>query len=319
MARELILKEGEVDARGIVAINRQSWRDKLRAYRNRPFSFAVFLFVCLGALLSAAAVVWVLGYTFYRGLVFIDPVSGAAKFNLTADLFAWRWTLDNHSMMPALINTLVIALLSLLIAGVIGVFAAIFMVEYAKSTNVFVKIVRIAAETLSGIPSVVFGIFGMIFFVGLFGWGYSLLSGILTMTLMIMPLIMRTTEEALRAVPDSFREGSYALGAGKLRTIFVIILPAAIPGILSGIILGLGRVVGETMALVFTAGSPMNAKTASGLMESGSTLTVYLYNLTNESNEFANVAWAVAVVLIVLVLIINGVAEWVGNKLKKEY
>ena len=306
MARELVLKEGEVDTRGIVPINRQTFKDKLNAYLHKPFSFAVFLFICLGTILSAAAVMWVLIYTFYRGLVYIDPVSGAASFNLTADLFAWRWTLENNSMMPALINTLTIAILSLLIAGVIGIFAAIFMVEYAKSTNVFVKIVRVAAETLSGIPSVVFGIFGMIFFVGLFGWGYSLLSGILTMTLMIMPLIMRTTEEALRAVPDSFREGSYALGAGKLRTIF-------------GVILGLGRVVGETMALVFTAGSPMNARTASGLMDAGSTLTVYLYNLTNESGELANVAWAVAVVLIILVLIINGIAEFIGNKLKKEY
>ena len=319
MARELVLKEGEVDTRGIVAINRQTFKVKLQAYLHKPFSFVVFLLICLGTILTAAAVMWVLIYTFYRGLVNIDSVTGAASFNLTADLFAWRWTLENNSMMPALINTLTIAFLSLLIAGVIGVFAAIFMVEYAKSTNVFVKIVRVAAETLSGIPSVVFGIFGMIFFVGLFGWGYSLLSGILTMTLMIMPLIMRTTEEALRAVPDSFREGSYALGAGKLRTIFVIILPAAIPGIISGVILGLGRVVGETMALVFTAGSPMNARTASGLMESGSTLTVYLYNLTNESGELANVAWAVAVVLIILVLIINGIAEFIGNKLKKEY
>ncbi len=308
MAKELVLKEGEVDTRGIVPINRQSFKDKLQAYLHKPFSFIMFLLICLGTALSAAAVLWVLLYTFIQGVP-----------NLRPSLFAWTWTLENNSMMPALINTLVIALLSLLIAGVIGVFAAIFMVEYAKSTNVFVKIVRIAAETLSGIPSVVFGIFGMIFFVGLFGWGYSLMSGILTMTLMIMPLIMRTTEEALKAVPDSFREGSYALGAGKLRTIFVIILPAAVPGIISGIILGLGRVVGETMALVFTAGSPMNARTASGLMESGSTLTVYLYNLTNESGELAGVAWAVAVVLIILVLIINGLAEFIGNKLKKEY
>ena len=171
MARELVLKEGEVDTRGIVAINRQTFKVKLQAYLHKPFSFVVFLLICLGTILTAAAVMWVLIYTFYRGLVNIDPVTGAASFNLTADLFAWRWTLENNSMMPALINTLTIAFLSLLIAGVIGVFAAIFMVEYAKSTNVFVKIVRVAAETLSGIPSVVFGIFGMIFFVGLFGWG----------------------------------------------------------------------------------------------------------------------------------------------------
>ena len=172
-------------------------------------------------------------------------------------------------MMPSLINTLVVAGLSLLIAGVIGIFAAIFMVEYAKSTNIFVKIVRVAAETLSGIPSIVFGIFGMILFTDAFGWGLTILGGSLTMAMMIMPLIMRTTEEALLAVPASFREGSYALGAGKLRTIFVIILPSAIPGIISGVILGLGRVVGETMALVFTAGSAFNIRRPAGLMSQG--------------------------------------------------
>ena len=308
MAKELILKEGEVDTRGIVPINRRSFKDSLRAYLRKPWSFVLFLLICLGTAISAAAVLWVLLYTFIQGVP-----------NLRPSLFAWHWTTENRSMMPALINTLVVALFSLLIAGVIGVFAAIFMVEYAKSTNVFVKIVRVAAETLSGIPSIVYGIFDMILFVGLFGWGESLISGILTMTLMVMPLIMRTTEEALRSVPDSFREGSYALGAGKLRTIFVIILPSAMPGIISGVILGLGRVVGETMALVFTAGAPRNASTASGLTDRGSTLTVYMYSLMNESSEHAGVAWAVAVVLIILVVLINGAAEFIGNKLKKEY
>ncbi len=308
MAKELVLKEGEVDTRSIVPINRQTFKDKLNAYLHKPFSFVLFLFICIGTALSAGAVLWVLLYTFIQGIP-----------NLKPSLFAWTWTLENNSMMPALINTLTIAVLSLLIAGVIGVLAAVFMVEYAKSTNVFVKIVRVAAETLSGIPSIVYGIFGMIFFVGLFGWGETLLSGTLTMALMIMPLVMRTTEEALRAVPDSFREGSFALGAGKLRTIFVIILPSAMPGIISGVILGLGRVVGETMALVFTAGAPRNAATASGLMDRGTTLTVYMYSLMNESNEYAGVAWAVAVVLIILVVLINAVAEFIGNKLKKEY
>lgn len=308
MAKELVLKEGEVDTRGIVPINRQSFKDKLLAYLRKPWSFVLFLFICLGTALSAAAVLWVLLYTFIQGVP-----------NLRPSLFAWTWTLENYSMMPALVNTVIVALLSLLIAGVIGVFAAIFMVEYAKSTNVFVKIVRVAAETLSGIPSIVYGIFGMILFVSFFGWGNTLLGGSLTMSMMIMPLIMRTTEEALKAVPDSFREGSFALGAGKLRTIFVIILPAAMPGIISGIILGLGRVVGETMALVFTAGSPFNAPHASGLMETGSTLTVYMYSLINEGNEHAGEAWAIAVVLIILVVLINGAAEFIGNKLKKEY
>lgn len=308
MAKELVLKEGEVDARNIVSINRQTLKDKLRAYLKKPFSFVALILILLASLATAAVVVWILVYVLMQGIPYLKP-----------SMFEWRWSFSNMSMLPSLINTIVISLISIAIAGVIGVFAAIFMVEYAKSTNIFVKIVRVAAETLSGIPSIVFGIFGMVFFVELLGWGYTLLGGALTMTMMILPLMMRTTEEALLAVPDSFREGSYALGAGKLRTIFVIILPSAIPGIVSGVILGLGRVVGETMALVYTAGSAFNIRYAAGLMSQGCTLTVYMYSLINEGNEYAGQAWAVAVVLIVLVVIINGAAEFIGNKLKKEY
>ena len=159
----------------------------------------------------------------------------------------------------------------------------------------------------------------MILFTDAFGWGLTILGGSLTMAMMIMPLIMRTTEEALLAVPASFREGSYALGAGKLRTIFVIILPSAIPGIISGVILGLGRVVGETMALVFTAGSAFNIKRPAGPMSQGCTLTVYMYSLISEGNAYYGEAWAIAVVLILLTILINGAAELIGNKLKKEY
>ena len=308
MAKEMVLREGEVDISHIVPINRQTVKDKLRAYRNKPWSFVLFILIAIATVLAIGAVLLVLIFTLIQGIP-----------NFSADLFAWEWTSSNLSMMPALINTLVIAILSLLIAGIIGVFAAIFMVEYAKSTNIFVKIVRVAAETLAGIPSIVYGIFGMIFFVLLFRWGYTLLGGAITMAMMIMPLIMRTTEEALKAVPDSFREGSFALGAGKLRTIFRIILPAAVPGIVSGIILGLGRVVGETMALMYTAGSVINAADPSGLMEQGSTLTVYMYMLISEGNAYYGQVWAIAVVLIILTVIINGLAEFIGNKLKKEY
>ena len=270
MAKELVLKEGEVDARGIVPINRQRFADKLQAYLKKPFSFALFLLICLATLITAAIVVWILAYVLIRGIP-----------NLKPELFAWRWTSDNMSMMPSLINTLSIAGLSLLVAGVIGIFAAIFMVEYAKSTNIFVKIVRVAAETLSGIPSIVFGIFGMILFTDAFGWGLTILGGSLTMAMMIMPLIMRTTEEAL---------------------------------------LGLGRVVGETMALVFTAGSAFNIKRPAGPMSQGCTLTVYMYSIISENpSEYAGVAWAIAVVLILLTILINGAAELIGNKLKKEY
>lgn len=308
MARELVLKEGEVDTRNIIPINRQSASDKLHAYLKKPFSLLAFALILLATLLTAVIVLWILIYVLMQGIPYLTP-----------DMFAWRWTINNMSLMPSLINTLVIAGVSLVIAGIIGVFAAIFMVEYAKSTNIFVKIVRMAAETLSGIPSIVYGIFGMMFFVEFLDMGYTLLGGALTMSMMILPLIMRTTEEALLAVPDSFREGSYALGAGKLRTIFKIILPSAVPGIVSGIILGFGRIVGETMALVYTAGSAFNIRYPAGLMGQGCTLTVYMYSLISEGGTYSGQAWAIAVVLIVLVVIINGLAEFVGNKLKKEY
>ena len=297
----------EVDVSKIVSINRQSFLNRLRAYTKKPWSMVGMLLVMLAAIITAGVVLWILIYTLIQGLP-----------SLKGEMFSWTWTTENFSFMPALVNTLIIAGLSLLIAVPIGVFAAIFMAEYAKSTNIFVKIVRMAAETLSGIPSIVYGIFGNIFFVNVLGWGYSLLAGVLTMTIMILPLMMRTTEEALLAVPDSFREGSYALGAGKLRTIFVIILPSAMSGIISGIILGLGRVVGETAALIYTAGAPVNAANSSSLMQPGCTLTVYLYTMMNEGLH-VHEAWATAVILIILVVLINGAAEFVGNKLKKEY
>ena len=295
----------EIDVSKIVPINRRTWRDRLAEYRRKPFSMAAMLLVVLAAALMTGAVLWVVLYAFVQGIP-----------NLKPELFEWTNTTANNSMMPAIVNTLIVAAMSLVFAVPVGVFAAIFMVEYAKSTNFFVKAVRMAAETLSGIPSIVYGIFGMLFFVEACGWGYSMMAGILTMAIMILPLIMRTTEEALKAVPDSFREGSYALGAGKLRTIFVIILPSAMSGIVSGVILGLGRVVGETAALIYTAGTV--AAVPSSLMGSGCTLAVFMYSLYRE-NIAPEVAWATGVVLILLVVVINGIAEFVGNKLKKEY
>lgn len=297
--------KNEPDISSIVPINRVTFADKIRSYLKKPFSFMIMLLVMLAALITVGSVAWVILHTFISGIP-----------NLKPELFEWEYTPENLSMMPAIINTLFIATVSLAIAVPIGVFAAIFMVEYAKSTNFLVKIVRMAAETLAGIPSIVYGIFGMLCFVYFFGWGESVLSGSLTMALMILPLVMRTTEEALKAVPDTFREGSYALGAGKLRTIFVIILPSAMSGIISGVILGLGRVVGETAALIFTAGS--YSFVAGGFMEGGRTLAVHVYILAS-NGLYEDQAWAAAVVLILLVVVINGLAEFVGNKLKKEY
>ena len=301
MEREKILPASQMP-QGAVAINRQSVSDKLRAYLKKPFSLGALVLVLLAAAITVGAVLWVLVYTLVQGVP-----------NLSARLFEWEYTTENQSMLPALLNTLFIAGTALAVAVPLGVFAAIFMVEYAKSNNVFVKIVRMAAETLAGIPSIVYGIFGMLFFVQLFGWGTSVLSGALTMALMILPLVMRTTEEALKAVPDSFREGSFALGAGKLRT---IILPSAMSGIISGVILSLGRIVGETAALIYTAGTATNV--AGGFLKGGETLSIHVYILATNA-LYEKEAWAAAVVLIALVLVINGLAEFVGAKLKKEY
>ena len=234
--------------------------------------------------------------------------------NLKPSLFELEYNSDNASLLPALINTIIMTFLSLIVAVPVGIFSAIYLVEYARRGNKLVGVVRITAETLSGIPSIVYGLFGFLFFGVSFGWGYSMLGGALTMAIMILPLVMRTTEEALMSVPDSFREGSFGLGAGKLRTVFRIILPSAMPGILSGIILGVGRIVGETAALMFTSGTV--AQVAVNPMSSGRTLAVHMYNLLNEGLA-REAAYATAVVLLVLVVGVNALSSFVAKKFTK--
>ena len=231
--------------------------------------------------------------------------------HLTPELFAWKYTTENVSMMPAIINTLMVTGLSLLIAVPVGIGAAIYLTEYAGRGNKLVSVIRITAETLSGIPSIVYGLFGFLFFVLRLHWNYSILSGSFTLAIMILPLIMRTTEEALKAVPDSYREGSFGLGAGRLRTVFRITLPAAMPGVLSGIILGIGRITGETAALLYTAGTA--ADIASDVMQPGRTLAVHMYCLINEG-LYTNQAYATAVVLLVVVILINALSGYVAKR-----
>ena len=234
--------------------------------------------------------------------------------HLKPSLFAFTYTSDNVSMMPALINTVLMTLATLIVAVPLGIFAAIYLVEYAKKGNKLVSIIRVTAETLTGIPSIVYGLFGMLFFVGYCKWGFSLLSGALTLAIMVLPVIMRTTEEALMAVPDSYREGSFGLGAGKLRTVFRIVLPSAVPGILAGVILAIGRIVGETAALLFTAGTI--AKVA-GLMDSGRTLAVHMYALSSEG-LYMNQMYATGVILMLIVLLINGCSGMIAKKIAKK-
>lgn len=260
-------------------------------------------------LVYAAAVITFAVLLFLIAYILINGIP-----NLKLSLFEWTYNSDNVSMMPAIITTVEMTLLALIIAVPLGLFTAIYLNEYAKRGNKLVNLIRITTETLSGIPSIVYGLFGMLFFVTQLHWGYSLIAGGMTLAIMILPLIMRTAEEALMAVPDTFREGSFGLGAGRLRTVFRIVLPSAMPGILSGIILAIGRIVGETAALIFTAGTMAQIP---GLFQSGRTLAIHMYVLSGEGLHM-NEAYATAVVLLVVVLLMNALSALVAKKLTKK-
>ena len=287
----------------VKGINYVSFRDKMQSYKKHPGSFLALLLVGIAVVLTVASFGYLIVYILVQGVP-----------NLSPDLFAWEYTSDNVSMLPSMINTLFMTVLALLIAVPIGVGSAIYMVEYAKKGNRFVAVVRVTAETLTGIPSIVYGLFGMLFFVTALGWRLSLLSGAATVAIMVLPVIMRTTEEALMSVPDNYRQGSLGLGAGKLRTVFRVVLPSAIPGILSGIILATGRIVGETAALIYTAGSI--AKVPNSIFDSTRTLSVHMYNLSKEGMHTEQ-AYATAVVLLVMVIGINLLSDWLANRLVK--
>lgn len=284
-------------------MNKKKIKQQLISYKNAPGSALLALLVMLATLLTFLALFFLIIYLLIKGVP-----------HLSADLFALHYTSDNVSLFPALINTIWMTLLALLIAVPMGIFAAIFLVEYAGKGNRFVDVIRLTTETLQGIPSIVYGLFGMLFFVTKLKWGLSLLSGAFTLAIMILPLIMRTTEESLKSVPESYREGSFGLGAGKLRTIFRIVLPAAVPGILAGVILAIGRVVGETAALMYTAGTV--AQIPDSVMGSGRTLALHMYVLSNEGLH-TDKAYATAVVLLVLVIGINTLSTVVAKKISK--
>ena len=278
--------------------------NKVKEYLRKPGSLIMLILILLAVTITVASMIYLVIYILVNGIPYITP-----------DLFAWKYNTENVSMTPAIINTIIMVFLTLLLAVPIGIAAAIYLAEYSKRNSKLVKVIRLTTETLAGIPSIVFGLFGFIVFVLLLKWGNSLLAGVLTLTMMVLPTIVRTTEESLLAVPDMFREGSYGLGAGKLRTIFVIVLPAAIPGILSGVILAIGRIVGESAALIFTAGTV--AEVPKSLFSSTRTLAVHMYSLLNEG-LYTNQAYATAVILLVIVLIINGLSGLAAKKVGKE-
>lgn len=234
--------------------------------------------------------------------------------HLRLSLFAWEYTSENHSLLPALLNTLLMVLLTLALAAPIGIGGAVYLVEYAPRGSRLVRLIRTMAETLSGIPSIVYGLFGFLMFVLACGLGNSMLAGAFTLAIMVLPTILRTTEEALKAVPDLYREGSFGLGAGKLRTVFRIVLPAAVPGIMSGMILSIGRIVGETAALIYTAGTVTGF--AADVRESGRTMAIHLYCLLNEGLYMED-AYATAVVLLLLVVGINTLSAMAAKRISK--
>ena len=277
--------------------------DQKELRRNNRNALLLRAAVYAAAGLTVAVLCGILLYILIKGVGHLSP-----------ELFALQYNSENCSVLPALVNTLTVTFLALLIAVPLGVFSAVYLVEYAKKGNRFVSLVRITAETLSGIPSIVYGLFGYLLFVTTLNFGYSLLSGALTLSIMILPVTMRTTEEALLSVPDAYREGSFGLGAGKLRTVFHVVLPSAVPGILAGVILATGRIVGETAALIFTTGTV--AQIPDSIMGSGRTLAVHLYALWNEGLN-TDKAYATAVVLLVIVAAINTLSAFVAKKITK--
>ena len=274
--------------------------------------------VYVGALLTTLVLLFLVGYILANGVPYLTP-----------SLFAWEYTSDNVSLMPALVNTLLMAALALLMAVPVGVGSAIYLVDYAPRGNRFVQMVRITAETLQGIPSIIYGLFGMLFFVTTLKWNLSLMAGACTLAIMVLPVVMRTTEEALLAVPDAYREGGFGLGAGRLRTVFRCVMPSAVPGILGGVILALGRCVGEVAALMFTAGSIAQVPDfIGGLAEGGlaglgahffdsaRTLAVHMYVRASEGLHM-NETYATAVVLLVMVVLLNLLATFAAKRMEK--
>ncbi|WP_242370376.1 phosphate ABC transporter permease PstA [Adlercreutzia muris] len=266
--------------------------------------------VYVGAILTALVLAGIVGYILINGIPHLKP-----------SLFEWNYTSENVSLMPALIDTILMALLALALSVPTGVGAAIYLVEYARSSSRFVRAVRMTAETLQGIPSIIYGLFGLLFFTTMLGWGLSLISGACTLAIMVLPVVMRTTEEALLAVPESYKQGGFALGAGHVRTIFRCVLPSALPGIVGGVLLALGRCVGEVAALLFTAGTVAQIPDFGGqgifaIFDSCRTLAVHMYVLASEGLHMDE-TYATAVVLLILIVILNMGANFAAKRLKR--
>ncbi len=289
--------------RPFAAIRRGLGRLFQRLLDQRTVSRVLKFLVRFAAALTCFVLVFLVGYILFKGVPHLSP-----------SLFAWEYTSENVSLMPALINTLLMILLALAVSLPLGIGAAIYLTEYTGRGNKLVSLIRITAETLSGIPSIVYGLFGMLFFVTALKLKLSLISGAMTLSIMVLPTILRTTEEALLAVPESYREGSFGLGAGRLRTVWKIVLPSALPGIFAGVILAMGRIVGESAALIYTAGTV--AKVPDSLFSSTRTLAVHMYALSSEG-LYIDQTYATAVVLLLIVVGINALSSRLAKSITK--
>ena len=289
--------------RPFAAIRRGLGRLFQRLLDQRTVSRVLKFLVRFAAALTCFVLVFLVGYILFKGVPHLSP-----------SLFAWEYTSENVSLMPALINTLLMILLALAVSLPLGIGAAIYLTEYTGRGNKLVSLIRITAETLSGIPSIVYGLFGMLFFMTALKLKLSLISGAMTLSIMVLPTILRTTEEALLAVPESYREGSFGLGAGRLRTVWKIVLPSALPGIFAGVILAMGRIVGESAALIYTAGTV--AKVPDSLFSSTRTLAVHMYALSSEG-LYIDQTYATAVVLLLIVVGINALSSRLAKSITK--
>ncbi len=275
--------------------------------RRKAWNAAVKVLLFAAARLTAALLIFLIGYIFYRG---IPCLSWELLSSQTSYL---KGTIG---ILPNLLNTLYIILVAMVIVLPIGVGAAIYLTEYAKNRRI-VAVIEFASETLTGIPSIIFGLVGMLVFVQMCGLGAGILAGGLTLVVMILPTIVRTTQESLKTVPQAWREGALALGSGKWHMVRTVVLPNAVDGIVTGCILAVGRIVGESAALLFTAGFGLNLQGfVTSLRSSSATLAVALYVYASERGEF-NVAFAIAAILMLLTLLINLAASWAGKKLRR--
>ncbi|MGP8306115.1 phosphate ABC transporter permease PstA [Vibrio sp. YIC-376] len=280
--------------------------DRAKLKQARQFKDNVFsALVWISAALTVGFLFWIIWYVLSNGLQHVDWKFISDNYTRTG---------DEHGIFPMIVSTIYMVIASISVAAPLGIMTAIYLTEYAKVGSRLVKVIRFCTESLAGIPSIIFGLFGMTFFVAILGLGFSILSGALTLSILILPVIIRTTEEALMAVPQTYREGSYGLGASKIYTIWRLILPSAMPGILTSVILSIGRVIGESAPVFLTAG--MVARIPDSLLDSGRTLTVHLYKLTTElfTVEEWNQAYGTATVLIVVVLLINMVTKLIARR-----